>query len=297
MQTIFTNRTLVDSLRNKVLLVYSYCSDTMMTAQGVPGFITISREIRSFRSYYDSIAHDFGDKVTQLRAEINQHYDELPQRIVNVLLDQVRVDGANPITLDSMRRLIIDMHEADDGPFSRINASIQQLSRQWNPYQSNSTGINGLPVRSASADEQLVAGNLHMWPNGDGRFHRVPFGFRWPSYNTSTLWNLWHFGDSNRRIGPYKCICRKSDLTEALCKVNYSRTKSIMKALTDLAIGEQMIRSASEINQQNNQAVFDQVMAMLMLDLYPEPHERPVDININTLCNRMHRNNRNNNSA
>ena len=33
-------------------------------------------------------------------------------------------------------------------------------------------------------------------------------------------------------------------------------------------------------------------MAMLMLDLYPEPHERPVDININTLCNRMHRNNR-----
>lgn len=105
-------------------------------------------------------------------------------------------------------------------------------------------------------------------------------------YNTSTLWNLWHFGDSNRRIGPYKCICRKSDLTEALCKVNYSRTKSIMKALTDLAIGEQMIRSASEINQQNNQAIFDQVMAMLMLDLYPEPHERPVDININTLCNK-----------
>ena len=50
-------------------------------------------------------------------------------------------------------------------------------------------------------------------------------------------------------------------------------------------------------NLQNNQAIFDQVMAMLMLDLYPEPHERPVDININTLCNRMHRNNRNNNSA
>jgi hypothetical protein len=47
-----------------------------------------------------------------------------------------------------------------------------------------------------------------------------------------------------------------------------------MKALTDLTIGEQMIRSASEINQHNNQAIFNQVMAMLMLDLYPEPHER-----------------------
>lgn len=70
-----------------------------------------------------------------------------------------------------------------------------------------------------------------------------------------------------------------------------------MKELTDLAIGEQLIRSASDINQNNNQAIFDQVMAMLMLVLYPEPHERPVDLNINTLCNRMHRNNRNNNSA
>jgi len=48
MQTIFTDRTLVDSLRNEVLLVYSYCSDTMMTAQGVPGFITISREIKVY---------------------------------------------------------------------------------------------------------------------------------------------------------------------------------------------------------------------------------------------------------
>ena len=86
----------------------------------------------------------------------------------------------------------------------------------------------------------------------------------------------------------------------ALCLVlEHKSAKLDLLAVTDtdLAIGEQMIRSASEINQQNNQAVFDQVMAMLMLDLYPEPHERPVDININTLCNRMHRNNRNNNSA
>jgi len=100
--------------------------------------------------------------VTQLRAEITQQYGELPQRVVNVLLDQVRVDGANPITLDSMRRLIMEMHEADDGPFSRINASIQQLSHQWNPRQTNSTRPTELAVSSASANEQLAAGNLHM---------------------------------------------------------------------------------------------------------------------------------------
>jgi hypothetical protein len=49
-----------------------------------------------------------------------------------------------------------------------------------------------------------------------------------------------------------------------------------MKELTDLAIGEQLIRSASEISQQNKQAIFDQVIdlyPMIMIDLYPAPHE------------------------
>ena len=44
---------------------------------------------------------------------------------------------------------------------------------------------------------------------------------------------------------------------------------------------------------QNNQEVFDHVMPILMNQLYVEDHDRPIDLNINTLCNRMMRNNRN----
>jgi hypothetical protein len=61
------------------------------------------------------------------------------------------------------------------------------------------------------------------------------------------------FGDVNRRIGPYRNINRVHDLMTNLCKVNYSRTKAIMKALIDLAVAGNKIRTVGDINLQNNQ--------------------------------------------
>jgi len=111
--------------------------------------------------------------------------------------------------------------------------------------------------------------------------------------NTSTVWNLWHFGDASRGIGPYKAISREHDLTSTLCKTNCTRTKVVMKALIAFAVRDRIIASAFDINQDNNQAIFDHTMPLLMEEIYPDPHERPMDLNINTLSNRMQRNNRN----
>lgn len=77
-----------------------------------------------------------------------------------------------------------------------------------------------------------------------------------------------------------------------LCKVNYSRTKAIMKAFIDVAVAGNKIRTVGDINLQNNQEVFDYMMPILMSQLYNEDHDRPADLNINTFCNRMMRNNR-----
>jgi hypothetical protein len=192
----------------------------MMHAQGVLGFITISREIKNFRAHYESMSQQYRDSVKQLSTELNQQYAELPQAIVNALLEQVRVDGANPITLDSIRRLISEMLVVDGGPLVQIRESIQQLTLR----------LSGQNALTAPPFNQVVQGIPHLWPNGDGRFHRVPFGFKWPSYNTTTVWNLWHFGDASRGIGPYKDISREHDLTSTLCKTNCTRTKVVMKA-------------------------------------------------------------------
>jgi len=92
---------------------------------------------------------------------------------------------------------------------------------------------------------------------------------------------------------PYKAISREHDLTSTLCKTNCTRTKVVMKALIAFAVRDRIIASAFDINQDNNQAIFDHTMPLLMEEIYPDPHERPMDLNINTLSNRMQRNNRN----
>lgn len=53
-QPVFTDRSLIDSLKEKVILVHGYCPATQMSAQGVPGFIMIQREVRLFRAHYDA---------------------------------------------------------------------------------------------------------------------------------------------------------------------------------------------------------------------------------------------------
>ena len=63
-----------------------------------------------------------------------------------------------------------------------------------------------------------------------------------------------------------------------------------MKALTNFAIRDGRVRSAADINQQNHQEIYVYVKPLLMQELYIEPHERPIDLNINTLYNRMQRN-------
>ena len=65
MQQIFTNLTLVNSLKDKVILAHAYCDNRHMSAQGVPVVIMISREAREFRKQYGATI-------------IQEHYVNIP---------------------------------------------------------------------------------------------------------------------------------------------------------------------------------------------------------------------------
>lgn len=51
-QILFTQPTILNSLKEKVILVHGYCPDTHMSAQGVPTNIVIQRELREFKVDY-----------------------------------------------------------------------------------------------------------------------------------------------------------------------------------------------------------------------------------------------------
>ena len=309
MQDIFTDRTLINSLRDKVIFKYSYCSDTRMTAQGIPGFIIISRELRNFREYFDRMHRENNNAINELQAVMGERLDKLPQDIVNLLLEEVQIGGAAPITLDSIRRIISEMLVVENGPLSQIQSSINRLSEQQNNFfNNNNVGLNN---NNNNNNRGIIVGNggnlfprninnnstLHLWESDlNARYHYVPSGFIWPSYNASIMWTLWYFGDNSKNIGPFKRISREYDLVNNHCKVNFSKAKSIINKLMSIAINGAIINNEAHITRENSQRILEYSLPLLIQRLYPYEHERPTDLNIYTLWNRASKLNNNNNN-
>ena len=65
-QRIFTNLNLFSKLKSKIIFVYAYCNDTQISAEGVPGIIVISREIREFKKKYDATCCMYNDRIDKL---------------------------------------------------------------------------------------------------------------------------------------------------------------------------------------------------------------------------------------
>ena len=110
-QLILTDRRLIDSLKDKVILYFSYCPDTHMSAQGIPGFITISREIRQFKDYFTEKSRRTDEQFGTLTSRMKELHDSLPERIINLLLEKVKIDGIQQLSLDDIdiRKLISEV--------------------------------------------------------------------------------------------------------------------------------------------------------------------------------------------
>ena len=191
-QPIFTDRRLIESLRNKVILCHSYCADTHMSAQGVPGFITISREIRNFRRHYDETRRQNENQYALLSNEIKQLMDSMPDRVVTLLLEKVNVEGAQPVTLESIRNLFQQLLTAEGGPFAEMSRNIQEIQRNMldGTIASRSTEI--VPTEQVNSAGTPATGRFHYWIGVDDRTHRVPLGFTWPKgKNTRVMWDHW----------------------------------------------------------------------------------------------------------
>jgi hypothetical protein len=283
---IFRDRELIDSLRDKIILTHSYCTDTHMSAQGVPGFIIISREVRQLRSHYEQTCMQNERQYADLSAQIDQHARVLPDKIAEVLLEKVQVNGAQPVTLDAIRSLISQVLSSDGGPLADICRSMQSIDARLNTLRS---GRDLASVDNEPATANTNFQSLHSWPGVDDRFHRVPPGFKWPTgKNTRIMWDYWFFGDANSHIGPFKNIESRYDLQGKACKTRKSRTKGVIDKLVDLAKEAGKVRNQSEVTLGTSAAVFDFAYSSLMLLLYPdEPDLRTGDLICDVIYERM----------
>ena len=181
---------------------------------------------------------------------------------------------------------------SQDGPYGLIMVSLESIkSNQRCSILSDGNNVN-TEVHSTSPmlGTGTYTGKVYYWTGVDDKCHTVPFGFEFSSYAVNTMWNLWIFGNSVQEICPYHNISAEHDLVKTTCKIRRCRTKKVINYLIKVAIaGNYMscLRDLKDIIQ--SQRVYDYAYPKLIQTLYTinKMPNRPNDLNINTVANRM----------
>lgn len=283
-QRIFTDQSVYEIVRGKAILTFAHCDESNMYATGVPAVISISREIRTFNNCYNNTKDTLQQRICEVEDVISTVVKDQPQKIVEILLERFHIDGIVPVTRGDIQSCITEVLGMQDGPFAQL---MEKVDTMLNNRHSNR--LLDSPGEESQLGDRRSGSNsgckMYMW---GGMWHIVPEGFMFPSFNVATMWNLWYFGDEANEVGSFKSITPCYDLTRAACRVNYSKCKSVMKKMVDIALEDEII-SSERVTKENEQTVFNHSYVKLLSRIYPMYPKRPGSININTVANRLRR--------
>jgi len=279
---------LVQSLGEKVLFCHGECLDTHMTAQGVPGFIVVSREVRRVQKFMESRCQLLEEKYTEMGNNIKEIIELLPTQIIDLLLEKIRVEGVQPVTLESIQALMMSILSSENSPLHRMSLQITNLSQAL-----NASGHTTVTVGDTNTSRRVTMGDYHTWTSDPERMHLVPFGFRWPTgMNTKVIWDFWFFGNSHpdKRIVAYRRIEPKFELTTDHCKVEHTKAKRVIEKLLKILVDDEKISTYKDINESNSQGLFEYSYSKLLVLAYgQEGKDRPGDLILGTVYERLRR--------
>lgn len=127
----------------------------------------------------------------------------------------------------------------------------------------------------------------------------VPETFQFPLFDTKTMFNLWHYGNTRERIRPYKMLAMKEwkcDLRTIQEKRNVNRAKLIMDRIDTICTEQNLFPNDkgdfSQLTLAEASEVFDTAYIQLIEQLYPGGqtfYKRPNDLSLNTLADREYK--------
>ena len=96
-----------------------------MSAEGVPAFITISREIRTFRSVNEGDQNSIIDRVGDVEDNLSE---EVPDENIEMLLARFHVDGVTQTSKDDLVKAILEELSKPLGPLSIITEGKNRMT-------------------------------------------------------------------------------------------------------------------------------------------------------------------------
>ena len=164
----------------------------MCHCTGVPGVISTAREIRMFKDDYENTRQILRDNIISMEENILKGLNDQPEKLVATLLERFDVNGVIPVTKADIQRTMMEVFRGENSPLHDIMKALQSLK---------SSETTQTQMSTAHREELTYSAEAHMWSK-DNHFHLVPDNFRFPSYNVSTMWELWFFGDTQKKYVP-----------------------------------------------------------------------------------------------
>jgi hypothetical protein len=226
----------VSNLKDLVTTGRNRCSITGMLATGIPSHLALSNELT--------------DVVTQtqvLRQELLAKCTELPSELVNVMLSRFTVNGAIPVTVDDLKTLL-------NSVLTQMRVELREALPAAAPTP-----------HSLQHGDPLADPRFQLW-TWKGRLHMVPEGWRFPSTDVKSTWNLWHFGHVEDRVRPLRYL-KKIDLVGASQYTLWSKCRGVMKAIAAEMVEMKVVQTIEEVEKMSaaeSTTAFDGAITQLM---------------------------------
>ena len=259
---------LMNQYRNNITIGGGRCTRSTMIATGIPPHLALANELLGVAK-----------NVLECKAEIRSQCEMLPQLLTNTMLNKFTINGATPVTMDDMNKM---MNTVVEQITAKLSSSVQS---------SVSAGSTAADIESKNNSNPFA---VWMWAaegKSDMKLHMVPKGWKMPTMNIKDIWNMWWHGHYQDRIQPYRYL-KMQDLINNAQVTQLSKTRRVMSAIEEIARNNQYIEAEKPIHDligEERSNLYDAAFADLMELLYPgkpkEEHKRLGDQSISTVNN------------
>lgn len=199
-----------------------------MVATGVPQHLLICNRLL----HVEGAVENSNRAMSVLREDL---LADLPPAITSFILDRLSINGAQPLTADTLR---IRLDEMSEVLTQRMEEMIRGHAGQLNATSADGDGDEEEPPLSDMDDQRWTP---FSW---DERFHWLPQDYQFPAMTVRQLWDSYLFGNCANGIPPYSYVKSLDDVDPSQ-RSKFCKMRHVMTALVDECGGFAVVRAAS----------------------------------------------------
>lgn len=292
--------TVNSSGRNRILLEFGFCPHTNMTATGIPDHLVIAHQLSCLTDEVKSLKENLRGELETFFSHVDDRLDEMPQKLMTMLMDNFQIDNVAPITSQQVQQMIdrngekitLEVRTSCERAMQAVLAQLQTVTpaalEEVSAGSATARASNGpLMDSDISSRFQTFAGN--------GCLRMVPVGFVFPTYAVKPMWDLWWFGDEASRIQPYRFLHTKfrsnleSKAQRGLVSKAARVVEEIVKRVPPNSDGTPS-KAINEMSKAESDAAFKLGFSKLMTTLYGDNQvNRAGDKYYTTVANRIYK--------